>query len=133
MNKEKMLMLEEYLKLGTEPILLENISSDIFENAIVLNSNCDVSLLNGHYEGIDFIPPIWYTKLINQNNNKKPLLIIDKLNSIPLEQQTKFIEILKYRKISTFNLPKDCIIIVTCTNLKEHKINEEVYSLTVHI
>lgn len=133
MNQERLMMLEEYLKLGLSPILLENITRNIFEDAIVLDSNCDISLLNGHYEGVEFVPPVWYNELTNQTNYQRPLLVINQINKIALEEQTKFIEILKYKKISTFDLPKDCIIIVTCSNLSENKINEEVYSLLIHI
>ena len=61
------------------------------------------------------------------------MLVINNINEIDVNEQTKFIEILKYKKISTFDLPKDCIIIVTAKNLKERPINEEVYSLLAHI
>ena len=132
MNQEKRTMLETFLKSGISPLLLEDISSDIFENAIILESDCDISLLNGHYEGIDFIAPEWYRQLIEQKNDI-PILIIKDINKIPSEEQTKFIELLKYKKISTFDLPKNCIIIVTCQNLKENKINEEIYSLIAQI
>lgn len=132
MNQEKRTMLETFLKSGISPLLLEDISSNIFENAVILESNCDLSLLNGHYEGTEFVAPEWYQQLEKQENNI-PILMIKDINKIPSEEQTKFIEILKYKKISTFDLPKNCIIIVTCTNLKENKINEEVYSLIAHI
>ena len=131
MNSEKKLMLEKYIKSGISPILLENIPTSIFEEAVVLEANCDLSLLNGHYEGLDFVAPSWYNKLINQKEN--PILIISEINKISQKEQTKFIEILKYKKISTFDLPKKCLIIVTCSNLKEQPIDEEVYSLTAHI
>lgn len=132
MNQEKRKMLETFLKSGISPLLLEDISSDIFENAVILESDCDLSLLNGHYEGTEFVAPEWYEQLITQTNNI-PILIIKDINKIPIEEQTKFIELLKYKKISTFDLPQNCIIIVTCQNLKENKINEEVYSLMAQI
>lgn len=132
MNQEKRKMLETFLKSGISPLLLKDISSDIFENAVILESDCDLSLLNGHYEGTEFVAPEWYEQLITQTNNI-PILIIKDINKIPSEEQTKFIELLKYKKISTFDLPQNCIIIVTCQNLKENKINEEVYSLMAQI
>ena len=56
-------------------------------------------------------------------------------NSVVLEASidTKFIEILKYKKISTFELPENCLIIVTCSDLTNNKINEEIYSLVAQI
>lgn len=104
--------------------------ASVFDNATILNANCDISDLNGHYENINFVAPSWYNKL-KQNQTK--MLVINNINEIDVNEQTKFIEILKYKKISTFDLPKDCIIIVTAKNLKERPINEEVYSLLAHI
>lgn len=130
MNKERLEMLNEYIKSGITPILIENMPASVFDNATILNSNCDISDLNGHYENINFVAPSWYNKL-KQNQTK--MLVINNINEIDVNEQTKFIEILKYKKISTFDLPKDCIIIVTAKNLKERPINEEVYSLLAHI
>ncbi len=130
MNKERLEMLNEYIKSEITPILIENMPASVFDNATILNANCDISDLNGHYENINFVAPSWYNKL-KQNQTK--MLVINNINEIDVNEQTKFIEILKYKKISTFDLPKDCIIIVTAKNLKERPINEEVYSLLAHI
>ena len=130
MNKERLEMLNEYIKSGITPILIENMPASVFDNATILNANCDISDLNGHYENINFVAPSWYNKL-KQNQTK--MLVINNINELDVNEQTKFIEILKYKKISTFDLPKDCIIIVTAKNLKERPINEEVYSLLAHI
>ena len=130
MNKERLEMLNEYIKSGITPILIENMPASVFDNATILDANCDISDLNGHYENINFVAPSWYNKL-KQNQTK--MLVINNINEIDVNEQTKFIEILKYKKISTFDLSKDCIIIVTAKNLKERPINEEVYSLLAHI
>lgn len=133
MNQERLNMLSEYLKSGMPPVLLENVPAEVFSSAVVIESNCDVSLLNGHYENTEFKAPKWYEELIKESKNSHPILLINEINKIPLSDQTKFIEILKYRKISTFDLPKNCTIIVTCSNLNNKPINEEVYSLVAHI
>ncbi len=132
MNKERLAMLDGYIRSGMSPILLEDIPANIFENAVIIDANCDISLLNGHYEGFTFRAPDWYYELTN-NKDKPAILIIDNINQLKLDKQTKFIEILKYKKISTFDLPRNCFIIVTATNLEEKPISEEVYSLMVHI
>lgn len=133
MNKDQILMLEEYIRIGMSPVLIENIPAEIFQNAVVLDSKCDISLLNGHYENINFVSPYWYNQLVEKSKIGISFLVIDDINSIPIKEQTKFIEILKYKKISTFDLPENCFIIVTANNLKENPINEEVYSLVAHI
>ena len=131
--KDRLLVLEGLLKSGISPILLEDIPSHIFDESVVIESDCSVELLNGHYEGVEFMPPEWYTKLVNENSEFQPVLIINNINKIPYEEQIKFTEILKYKKVSTFLLPKDTIIIVTASNLKDNKINEDIYSLMAHV
>lgn len=130
MYKEKLEILDSYLKSGLTNILIEDMPKEIFKDEIILEPNCTIDDLNGHYEGIEFMPPKWYQELIK--NNKK-ILVINDINKLPIEEQSKFGEILKYKKISTFDLPKDCIVIVLVNNLKENKICEEVYSLLAHI
>lgn len=130
---EQLKMLDSYIKSGISPILLENIPTKVFEGAVILESDCNNSLLNGHYEGVEFKAPEWYEKLIQISKENHAVLLIDNINKISKEEQTKFIEIFKYKKVSTFDLPKNCTIIVTCSNLKERPINEEVYSLMAHI
>lgn len=133
MNKEQLEILNTYAKAGISSILLENIPENLFKNSIVLDANCDISLLNGHYEGTEFVAPSWYNELIEISKVAHAILVIKNINTISKEEQTKFIELLKYRKISTFDLPKNCTIVGTCFNLKENQINEEVYSLMAHI
>ena len=130
MNSDRIKMLEGILKSGISPILLEDFPVSVFQDAIILESNCDVSELNGHYEETEFCPPEWYKKLISKDN---AVLVINNINKIPTDEQIKFVEIFKYNKISTFELPKNCIVIAIASNLKENPINEQVYSLMAHI
>ena len=130
MNSDRIKMLEGILKSGISPILLENFPVSVFQDAVILESNCDVSELNGHYEGTEFCPPEWYKKLTSKDN---AVLVINNINKIPTDEQIKFVELFKYNKISTFELPKNCIVIAIASNLKENPINEQVYSLMAHI
>lgn len=125
--------LKEYLKANICPILIEDLPLDIFDKAIILNNNCDINELNGHYDGIDFLPPKWYKELLEKSTTTMSLLIIKDLNQLPINEQSKFNEILKYRKISTFKLPSDCRIIVSCNDIDKYPISEDVYSLLAHI
>lgn len=125
--------LKQLIKLNEFPILVEDIPNELFENAVILSNDCDVSELNGHYEELEFVPPIWYEVLCEKCREKDTILIINAINNSDLDEQLKFTEILKYRKISTFVLPKNCIIIVTAYNLKERPVAREIYSLTAHV
>lgn len=133
MSNERLELLKTYIKSGVSPLLVSDVPLSIFENSVIIKANIDKSELNGHYDNIDFVPPAWYKELIEKSKEKTSVLIIENINNISLEEQTKFIEILKYKKVSTFDLPKNSIIIVTCTDLSKNKINEEVYSLLAQI
>ncbi len=133
MNKERLNLLENYIKSGINPLLIENIPSSFIDDYVVLKADIDRSELNGHYENTEFCPPLWYKELLDRSKTNDAILVIENINDIPIEEQTKFIEILKYKKISTFELPKNCLIIVTCSDLRTNKINEDVYSLLVQI
>ena len=133
MNKGRLNLLENYIKYGVSPLLVQNIPSNYFNNSVVIKSNVERSELNGHYEYAHFCPPLWYKELLNKSKITASVLVIENINEIPLEEQTKFIEILKYKKVSTSKLPENCFIIVTCSDLTTNKINEEVYSLLAQI
>ena len=126
-------LLLNYMESNVCPILVENISSNSFKNYVLLDSDCDVSLLNGHYEGVEFVPPKWYLELSEKSKKGNVVLFINGINEIDVNDQTKFMEILKYRKISTFDLPSNCVVVASCSSLKDKVINEEVYSLMAHI
>lgn len=82
-------------------------------------------------KGMDFIPPKWLNEILSSTKNK--MLVIDKIDTISKEEQLKFVELLKYRKILTFELPKDCLIIITANEINTEKISNEIYSLVACI
>lgn len=130
----KLELLKTYLQANVAPILLEGVDIKVFENiATILPSNIDITLLNGHYEGIDFVPPTWYNQIKEKENEPQNLLVIEDITKISCSSQMKFYELLKYRKIGVFDLPKNCVIIVLCSKLDKSLIHETIYSLTAHI
>ena len=130
MESKKEILLS-YIKANIAPIFVDFMSGKDLPDATILSSNIDVKELNGHYEGENFVPPKWLNEILNSNTSK--ILVIDKIDTITKEEQMKFVEILKYRKVSTFELPNNCIIIVTVNEISKDKINEEIFSLVVRI
>lgn len=128
-NVSKLELLKTYIRSNVSPVLFENVSASLFENATVISSNIDITELNGHYEETDFVPPKWFSDLINK---KSKFLVIDKLSQISKSDQKKFIEILKYRKVSVFELPSDLVIVITSDKLNNN-IDEEILSLVAVI
>lgn len=133
MNKDRFNLLESYLQCGISPLLIQNLSATVFTNVVAINANIDRLELNGHYENIEFCPPTWYKELIEKSKKGSVILLIENINELALEEQTKFVEILKYKKVSTFDLPTNCLLIVTYSDLNKYKINEEIYSLCAHV
>ena len=141
--EDKKEMLLSYIKANVAPVLVDFISGKDLNGAVVLPANIDVKELNGHYEESEFVSPKWFNDITNTNEIK--LLVIDKIDTISKEEQLKFCELkmssagatekelLEYRKISTFELPKNCVIIVTANEINKDKISEEVFSLVARI
>ena len=128
-NKKEMLL--SYIKSNVAPILTDITSLSDINNAIILPANVDKIELNGHYSGTEFLPPLWLNEIINSKESK--ILVINKIDTISKDEQLKFGELLEYRKTSTFDLPKSCVIIVTANEINPEKINEEIFSLVAVI
>lgn len=128
-NKREMLL--SYVRANVAPILVDFISGKDLNGAIVLPADVDIKELNGHYDGADFMPPKWFSEILSTNTSR--ILVIDKIDTIEKKEQLKFCELLEYRKISTFELPKTCVIIVTANKINKDQINEEVFSLVAQI
>ena len=120
-----------YIRANVVPILIDFVSGSEINNAVIIPANVDIKELNGHYEETNFMPPKWFNDIINTNGRK--ILVIDKIDRVSKEEQLKFCELLEHRKISTFELPKDCIIIVTANEVNKDKISEEIFSLVARI
>ena len=130
MNDAKRELLMSYIKSNVAPILVDFIDGSSIPNCVVLPASCEITELNGHYDNVEFVSPEWLNKL---EGSTPTILVIDKIDSIPKNEQTKFVEILKYRQVSTFELPKNTVIVVTAKEINENTINEEIYSLVAHI
>ena len=124
-------MLLSYVRANVVPVLEDFIFGKDLEKATILPSNINREELNGHYEGTKFMPPKWLEEILE--SNKEKLIVIDEIDKISKEEQLKFVELLKYKKISTFSLPKGCLIIVTAHEINKETINEEIFSLVAKI
>ena len=119
-----------YIKANVSPMLIDFMEANDIPDAVIIPANIKQSELVGHYDKEEYVAPKWYNEL---TNNKNKVLVIDKIDSIKKEEQTKFVEILEYKKISTFELPKNVVIFVTADIINNNTINEEIYSLVAHI
>lgn len=129
LSSERLEMLNTYINLNIAPILVNNIFANAFNNYVLLPADIEITHLNGHYENDSVLPPYWYQNLKMNNYN---LIIIDDISKIDKKDQEKFIELLKYRKVGTFDLPKDCVIIII-NNGSRDMVSDEIYSLVAII
>lgn len=129
MDRKELLL--TYVKQSEIPVLVDFISGSDLVGAIVLPADIRSEELCGHYEMEEYVPPLWYESLVNIKKGK--LLVIDKIDSISKEEQSKFGEILRYKKISTFNIPSDTLIIVTASEINSDRINDDIFSLVARI
>ena len=120
MQKDKLLLLNDYLKIGDIPILI-NLPSNVFEDSIILSKDDNIYDLN------------WYTNLVEKCKKDNTILVLDKINELDKKEQLKYVELIKYRKIGENKLPDNTIIVVTYDNLENNGLCEEVYSLLAHI
>ena len=124
--KEKKELLKSYIRENVAPMLIDFIEANNLPNAVILPATAENKEFNGHYEDEEFCPPNWLKELIE--NKEKIILVIDKIDEIPKKEQEKFIEILKYKQVSTFDLPQNCRIIITAKDFS--KVSKEIKSLT---
>jgi len=134
MNKEQVDLLGEYIKAGKSAVLIEEIPDSVIEKgAVVINSDCSNSELMGYFDNLEYVAPEWHYKLMDSAKTHTPVLIIKDINKVSEEEQRKFIELLKYKKVYVNKIPENCMIFVTYSDLKENPIEEEVYSFMAHI
>ncbi len=125
-------ILNTYLKTNVAPVLIKSIPADIFiDESVNIPADCDVLELNGHYEGIDFLPPVWYQTVLSKASARRNILVIENISSLSKDEQMKFYELLKYRKIGVFELPQNCVIVLTAQ--EGNQIAEDIYSLVVSV
>lgn len=129
MNKKELLL--EYIKLNVAPILTDFRITNTIKEIKKISASTGVGNLVGHYEGLEYKPPKWVEEILN--SKEASIILIDKIDKITKEEQEKFIELLKYRKISTFELPKNCVIMLTADKINKDTINEKIYSLVAII
>lgn len=132
MDKSQIDLLGEYIKAGKSVILIESIPESVIEKgAVVLDSNCSNKELMGEYSNLEYVEPKWYKELLESAKSHTPVLVIKDINAVAEEEQRKFIELFKYKKIYTNKLPENTMIFVT--HKKDNPIDEELYSFMVQI
>ena len=119
-------LFKKYIENQIGPLLVnDNLYHVICTMGETIEATCTLDELNYYYDEKGNIkPPKWYEPAI-----AKHLLIIRNIDSIPVKEQNKFVEILKYKKVNEFKLDK-CMIIMTYTN---KELSKEILSLAAKV
>ncbi|MBR3524043.1 MAG: hypothetical protein IKN87_05130 [Bacilli bacterium] len=125
--KNRSELLKEYLKANVVPVLVDYVFGEDLYDAVVIPADIKKEELTGHYEGENYLPPKWYSACADTVEGD--ILIIDRIDTIPKEEQLKFVELLEYRKVSTFELPSNTVVMVTANKISKDTIHEEILSL----
>ena len=124
--KKDIELFKKYIDNQMGPLLINDNMYDIVSSlGETLDAACSLDDINYHYDGNnDIKPPQWYDRA-----KAKGLLIIRNIDSIPVKEQNKFVEIIKYKKINEFKLNK-CFVILTYTN---KELSSEILSLAIKV
>lgn len=129
MNKEKLDLLKVYLKTNIAPILIQDVDITFLKkDAVILPANIKKPSLNGTLSSGKLNEPNWYNELKKRCQNGNGVLIISDLSKISKDEQSKFYEILKYRKVGVLELPKNCVILL---NGELDELNDNIKSLVI--
>lgn len=108
--------INEIIKLSrTAPVLAVGFSSSSFGDSTVISASipsAELGIVNT-LSGLQ--APSWFYEIVKGNSSHQ--IVIDGVDSIDKENQEKFYELLKYKAISDIDLPADCTIIVTASNI----------------
>ena len=119
-------LINSYIINRDFPILLKDELYDkLKDHGVTIDSTCSLDLLNGYYdEKGTYKAPRWLDIA-----NEKHVLIIRGIDKIPVKEQIKFMEILKYKKVNEFSLG-DCTIILT---YGDGLLSEEILSICAKV
>jgi len=128
MINKKLNNLQDLIKVNVMPLLIEDRKllqvyiTEFNPNKIVLDAKFSAKDLE--IDGSTC--PKWLKYLDINKNSSSNLLIIDNFCEISKQEQMKFYDLLKYRKVANYELPTNCFIIIMG---KSEEINEIIFSL----
>ena len=112
-------------------------NSDLYEskynNFPMINNIYTIPSLNIKEQNI---PNKNIDKMITNNSNIKVSISYKKNSKIihfPKTENKGEKQILKYRKVNTYKLPENCVIMVTADKINKDTINENIFSLVAKI
>lgn len=118
--------IKDCINAGVGPILMNKNCEMYLPNHAVLYADSNLEDILPKYDNEGNVKmPLWY-----KDATLKKVLVIEGLDEVEESQQLKFGEILKYKKVSQYNLNPNMLIVVLAD---EKKVSEEILNLTVQV
>ena len=115
-------------------IIIMGGDASTFEDAIVIPASIPSSNLGiGINDHGQYLYPNWYRKLLDMNGKENIYLIIENIDEISTDEQSKFFGMLKYKQINGGAFPANTQIILTTKDIDRSKINNNILSLSLII
>ena len=126
---DKKELLKFIIKNNSSVILTNLLEGKDINNSYILPSLINKEELVGYYKDNKYCSPKWLTEI--NNDEKNIILVIDKIDSITFDEQDKFVELIKYKKVSTFKLKDECRIILTAKKIEQ--VSSTIKDLVIYI
>ncbi|PKK95952.1 MAG: hypothetical protein CVV59_01020 [Tenericutes bacterium HGW-Tenericutes-4] len=128
----KVYELAQLIQVNVMPILMQN--NDVLVS-FIQQSKPNVTKMNALKSaselGLDGLEkPLKWLQLVTEHENEKTnILLIENFLKLTEQEQMKFYELLKHRKVAQQNLPKNCCIVIEGNSLEKNKISPIIFSL----
>ena len=111
-------------RLEVSPLIICGTLNRMLESGVIIDASISSTELGIIQTANGPKKPSWF---IDLEQNKSKTLVINNIDKIDEYEQQKFVEILKYKTISSVSLPQKTKIVVLCNNL--NKVSSTILSL----
>ena len=109
----------------------DRVPEEYLQYATFLPADCDAPTLRGSFDGRDFHAPEWAAGLDANSDAPMNLLVIRGMETLSDRAQTKFRDILKFRKSWMTELPENCAVVVLLP--ADFRLNPEIGALMARV
>ncbi len=122
MIKKSKIKLSQVIKNNNlNPLIILGNELKEYQNKVEISANIDERFLN--------LSADWQEELTQKSSQEKAYCIIIGIEDISLQEQEKFVNLLKNRRAGNYKLPNNAMIIILANN--ENKISDKIKSLSL--
>lgn len=131
MKNEKLEIIHDLVLSNVSPIVVKDTTELL---AFTQMHKCATTVINAKHSDVELEllgnkEPSWLTDANEDKGEKFNLLIIDNFFEIKHDEQMRFFELLKHRKVYTWKLNDTIVIILKGKKSEKSKVNQTLLSL----